>query len=95
MEFDTSCLGTTVETHEAWAVIHKDSLTQIEREEGLLGIVSQSRYRLLESECLSLRMPIEYLCDSIPEWIAHVVKHESKRGFACPPPSLIGADCGQ
>ncbi len=27
------------------------------------------------------QIPIEYLCDSIPEGIAYVEKHESKRGF--------------
>ncbi|MFM9151927.1 MAG: hypothetical protein ACKOPU_06645, partial [Candidatus Planktophila sp.] len=81
VEFDISCLETTVETHGAWVVMHKDSLTRIEREGQLMGTISQSRYRLLEAECLSRRIPIEYLCDSIPEEIAYVEKHESKRGF--------------
>ncbi len=55
-------------------MIHKDSQTRIEREGRLLG-------RLLEAECVARQMPIEYLCDSVPEGIAHVEKHESKRGF--------------
>ncbi len=36
VEFDTSCLGTTVETHGVWKVIHKDSQNRIEREGKLM-----------------------------------------------------------
>ena len=81
VEFDTSSLEATVETHGTWKVIHKDSLTRIEREGRLMGIISQSRFRLLEAEGLSRRIPIEYICESILEGIAYVEKHESKRGF--------------
>ncbi len=27
---------------------------------------------------------MEYICDPIPRWIAHVEKHEAKRGFGSP-----------
>ena len=81
VEFDTCCLGTTVETHGMWKVIHKDSLTRIEREGRLMGIINQCRYRLLAAECVIRQIPIEYLCDYIPEGIAYVEKHEGKRGF--------------
>jgi hypothetical protein len=50
VDFDTGCLGTTVETHSVWEVIHKDSQTRIEREGQLMGIINQCRYRLLEAE---------------------------------------------
>jgi hypothetical protein len=36
---------------------------------------------LLEAECQARGIATEYLCDSIPTWIAHVEKHELKRGF--------------
>ena len=81
VEFDTSCLGPTVETHGVWKVMHKDSQTRIEREGELMGIINQSRYRLLEAECLDRQIPIEFLCEYILEGIAYVEKHESKRGF--------------
>jgi ribonuclease HI len=81
VEFDTGCLGTAAETHGVWEVTHKDSQTRIEREGRLMGIISQRRYRLLEAECVTRQIPIEYLCDYIPEGIAYVEKHESKRGF--------------
>ncbi len=64
-----------------WEVIHKDSQTRIEREGRLMGIIIRCRYRLLEAECLTRQIPIEYLCDYIPEGIAYVEKHESKRGL--------------
>jgi hypothetical protein len=59
-------------------VIHTDSVTTIERE----GNLSQGRFRLLEAECISRLIPIEYLCESFPEWIAHVdsEKVETTRG---------------
>jgi hypothetical protein len=46
-----------------------------------MGIISQSCFRLLEAECLCLQISTEHLCDSIPEWIAHVKKYESQRSF--------------
>jgi hypothetical protein len=64
-----------------WTVIHTDSVTRIEREGNLAGLISQGWFRLMEAECISLRIPIEYLCESIPEWIAHVEKVETTRGF--------------
>jgi hypothetical protein len=67
VEFDTGCLETAADTHGVWEVIHKDSQTRIEREGRLMGIINQ--------------IPIEYLCDSIPEGIEYVEKHESRRGF--------------
>jgi hypothetical protein len=57
------------------------SLTQIEQEGRLVHIISQSRYRLLEAECLSRLIQIKYLCDSMPEGITYVEKPGSKRGF--------------
>ncbi len=59
----------------------KDSLTKIERDGSLIGTVNQGRFRLLEAECQARQIATEYLCDSIPEWIAYVEKHEVKRGF--------------
>jgi hypothetical protein len=47
----------------------------------LKGTITQCRYRLLEAECLSKRVLIEYLCESILEMAAHVEKHESQRPF--------------
>jgi hypothetical protein len=79
--FDTSCLGTETEHHDVWTVIHTDSVTRIEREGNLAGLISQGWFRLMEAECISRRIPIEYLCESIPEWIAHVEKVEATRGF--------------
>ena len=76
--FDKGCLETAAETHGVWEVTHKDSQTRIEREGRLMGIISQ---RLLEAECVTRQIPIEYLCDYITEGIAYVEKHESKRGF--------------
>ena len=51
------------------------------RRGGLRVTVAQGRYRLLEAECLSKRVPIEYLCESILEMAAHVEKYESQRPF--------------
>jgi hypothetical protein len=79
--FDTSCLGTETEHHAVWTVIHTDSVTSIEREGNLAGLVSQGRFRLLEAECTCRGIPIEYLCKSILEWIAHVENVETTRGF--------------
>ncbi len=39
--FDTSYLGTEVEAHDVWTVIHNDSVTRIEREGNLVGFISQ------------------------------------------------------
>ncbi len=44
----------------------------------LKGAIMQCRYRLLEAECLSKRVPIEYLCESVLEMAADVEKHESQ-----------------
>jgi hypothetical protein len=60
----------------AYKVTTKDSCTKIERDGSLIGTV-----RLLEAECQARGIATEYLCDSIPTWIAHVEKHELKRGF--------------
>ncbi len=51
-----------------------------EQEENLALFICQSPVRLLEAECISLR--IMYLCESIPEWITHVEKFEITRGSA-------------
>ncbi len=72
-------LGTETEHHDVWTVIHTDSVTRIEHEGNLAG--SQGRFRLLDAECISRIIPIEYLCESISEWIAHVEKVETTRGF--------------
>jgi hypothetical protein len=81
VEFDSSCLGAEVEVHDGRTVTHQDSATKIECEGGLTGTITQSHYRLLEAECLSKRVPIEYLCESILEMAARVKKHESQRPF--------------
>ncbi len=47
-----------------------------EQKENLARFICQSRFRLLEAECISWQIPIEYLCESNPEWIAHVEKFE-------------------
>ncbi len=72
VEFDSSCLGAEVEVHDGWTVTHQDSTSQIKGEGELKGTITQGRYRLLEDECLSRRVPIEYLCESILEMVAHV-----------------------
>ena len=81
IEFDTSCLGAAVTMHGPFKLTTKDSLTKIERDGSLIGTVNQGRFRLLEAECQARQIATEYLCDSIPEWIAYVEKHEVKRGF--------------
>ncbi len=77
VKFDSSCLGAEVEVHDGWTVTHQDSTTQIKCEGDLKGNITQCRYRLLEAECLSKRLPIEsrYLCESILEMAANVEKH--------------------
>jgi hypothetical protein len=47
----------------------------------MIGTVSQGRFRKLEAECMARQIAIEYICESISEWIDHVEKHESRRGF--------------
>ena len=81
IEFDTSCLVTEVTMHGAFKLTTKDSLTRIERDDSLIGTINQGRFRLLEAECQARQIATEYLCDSIPEWITHVEKHEVTRGF--------------
>jgi hypothetical protein len=81
IEFDTSCLCAAVTMHGPFKLTTKDSLTKIERDGSLIGTVNQGRFRLLEAECQARQIATEYLCDSIPEWIAYVEKHEVKRGF--------------
>jgi hypothetical protein len=51
---------------------------------GQIGNVTgnQGRFRVLEAECLVRQFAIEYFCESTPEWIAHVEKHEGRRGFS-------------
>ena len=81
IEFDTSCLETAEARHGDFRLMTKDSLTRIERDGSIIGTVSQGRFRLLEAECMARKIALEYLCESIPEWIAHVELHESSRGF--------------
>jgi ribonuclease HI len=81
VQFDDSCLDAEVRIHAAYKVTTKDSCTKIERDGSLIGTVNQCRFRLLEAECQARGIATEYLCDSIPTWIAHVEKHELKRGF--------------
>ncbi len=81
MEFDSSCLNAEVEVHDGWRVTHQDSTTKIKGEGDLKGTITQCCYRLLEAECLSKRVPIENLCESILEMVARVEKHESQRPF--------------
>jgi hypothetical protein len=50
--FDTSCLGTETEHHAVWTVIHTDSVTRIEREGNLAGLVSQGRFRCWKPSAL-------------------------------------------
>jgi hypothetical protein len=63
VEFDSSCLGAEVEVHDGWTVTgtNQDSAIQIEGRGDLKGTITQCRYLLLEAECLSKRVPIEYL----------------------------------
>jgi hypothetical protein len=81
VEFNESCLVAEVQMHGAFKATKKDSLIRIERGGSLIGIVNQGRFRLLEAEFQAREISTEYLCDSISTWIAHVEKHESKRGF--------------
>ncbi len=81
VEFDSSCLGAEVGVHDGGAVTHQDSATQLEGKGNLKGTITQCCYRLLETECLSKRVPIEYLCERILEMDAHVEKHESQWPF--------------
>jgi hypothetical protein len=81
VQFDDSCLDAEVRIPAAYKVTTKDSCTKIERDGSLIGTVNQCRFRLLEAECQARGIATEYLCDSIPTWIAHVEKHELKRGF--------------
>ncbi len=53
----------------------------MERDGGLIGTVTQGRFRLLEAEYQARGIATEYLCDYVPGWIADVGKHEVKRGF--------------
>jgi hypothetical protein len=81
IEFDDSCLRAEVLMHGSFTATSKDSLTRIERDGCLIGIVTQGRFLLLEAEYQARGIATEYLCDSIPGWIAHVEKHEVTRGF--------------
>ncbi len=69
--------------HGPYKLTTKDSLTKIEMDGSLIQVVTvnQGSFRLLEAECQARQIAMEYLCDSIPEWITHVEKHEVKRGF--------------
>jgi hypothetical protein len=64
-----------------YKVTTKYSCTKIELDGSLIGTVNQCRFRLVEAEYQALGIATEYLYDSIPTWIAHVEKHELKRGF--------------
>jgi ribonuclease HI len=81
IEFDDSCLRAEVRMHGSFTATSKDSLTRIERDGCLIGTVTQGRFRLLAAEYQARGIATEYLCDSIPGWIAHVEKHEVTRGF--------------
>ncbi len=85
---DSTCLGAEVEVHDGWTVTHQDSTIQIKGEGDLRVTVAQGRYRLLETECLSKRVPIEYLCESILEMAAHVEKEIRKPAAVRIPPVL-------
>ena len=50
IEFDDSCLRAEVRMHGPFTATSKDSLTRIERDGGLIGTVTQGRFRLLEAE---------------------------------------------
>jgi hypothetical protein len=88
VQFDDSCLDAKVRIHAAYKVTTKDRCTKIERDCSLIGTVNQCRFRLLKAESPECQgsqarggIATEYLCDSILTWIAHVEKHELKRGF--------------
>jgi hypothetical protein len=50
IEFDDSCLRAEVRMHCSFTAASKDGLTRIERDGGLIGTVTQGRFRLLEAE---------------------------------------------
>ena len=81
IEFDTSSLGAAVRMHGTFTATTRDSVTRIEKNGSQIGTVNQGRFRFLEAECQARGIATEHLCDSIPGWIAHVEKHEVKRGF--------------
>jgi hypothetical protein len=81
VQFDDSCLDAEVKKYAAYKVTTKDRWTRIERGGRLIGTVNQGRFRLLEAEYQARGIATDYLCNSILTWIAHVEKHELKRGF--------------
>jgi len=81
VEFDTSGLDKNVKRHGNLQLTTQGGQTNIERDGILIGVVHQGRFRLLEEECQARDISIEHLCACVPEWIAHVEKHEAKRGF--------------
>ena len=78
--FDTNCLSREVQRHGAWTLSHQDGVTRIEGEGSLVGLLTHCRFRLLQEECLRRQIAIEYLCESISDWIACVEKVEPTRG---------------
>jgi hypothetical protein len=78
IEFDDSCLGAEVHMHGSFTATSKYSLTRIERDGGLIGTAASGSLR---PNTRPRGIASEYLCDSIPGWIAHVEKHEVTRGL--------------
>jgi hypothetical protein len=82
VEFNTSSLEAGVRMQGTFKTAMKDSLTRIQRDCSLIGIVNQGSFWLLEAEFQARGIAMEYLCNSIPGWIAHVEKYKVTREFS-------------
>jgi hypothetical protein len=72
VEFDIRSMETDVQVHEAFAIISKDGLTRIDKDRSLIGIINEGPFKLLADECTALRIDLEYLCVSMPEWMIQI-----------------------
>jgi len=81
VEFDISSLETEEQVHEAFTFTSKDGLTRVERDQNLVGIMGQGRFRLLANECAARGIELDILGACIPGWIAHVDRYEKSKGF--------------
>ena len=81
MSFDTSGLTRDTITSSEYVVVSRDSISRIEKDGLLLGTLNKSRFKLLAAECDERHIGLEFLCDSIPGWIASVEKLEQSRGI--------------
>ena len=81
IEFNDDCLQTDVESHGEFEITSRDGLSRIERGGQLVCIVNQGRLGLLTDECAPRGIDLEYVLESIPEWVAYVERQEMSRGF--------------